>query len=329
MISTIEARVFTTTSYNQFIPSAEGEYFIDPRAEADSVRGALAIEFAQQTLENQSLTIVDGGSSDSFRTVLDSQGIAWHPETEKGMGGSRRQSLRHMLKDMWTSPELFIGIWSEPEKVDVIRFFPQIIQPIIDGKADIVIPRRTPASLATYPRFQIESEVQANMDLDTLLVEYGILPNLGGKNFYRYDFMFGPWAFRCTKEIIQLLTQKFDIDFDRNTEVSGRKEAELRASLGEYLRLDFYNNPTFFPRLRALFRKVPTVSLEVDFQYPKKQYEIEKDSEVMRRKRAMQKNSIVGGADRLLALLTGNYSRTSSDIGVVQQQILSGVSGFY
>lgn len=55
-----------------------------------------------------------------------------------------------------SSPGIFL--WTEPEKKGTAKLIPQIVKPIEDGKADIVVVCRTLESTATYPRFQQISE---------------------------------------------------------------------------------------------------------------------------------------------------------------------------
>lgn len=99
------------------------------------------------------------------------------PSTTPGMGEQRRL-LFHLAGTSSTTP---FFLWSEPEKPDLIRSIPEIIAPLRDDKADIVIPGRTEESLQTYPEFQIESERRMN----------AIYAEATGKPF---DPAFGPVA---------------------------------------------------------------------------------------------------------------------------------------
>lgn len=53
-------------------------------------------------------------------------------------------------------------LWTEPEKPDLIRFIPQIMTPLRSGAADIVVVGRTATSWASCPPLQAASERQAN-----------------------------------------------------------------------------------------------------------------------------------------------------------------------
>lgn len=80
-----------------------------------------------------------------------------------GMGTARRQAffaawsmaVGHTMKNP-------IFLWLEPEKVDVVRLVPELIARIVSDESDIVVMRRSDASFATYPTFQVTSEQQAN-----------------------------------------------------------------------------------------------------------------------------------------------------------------------
>jgi len=80
-----------------------------------------------------------------------------------------------------------IIVWIEPEKHDLVRSLPQLVQPIAEGDADIVILTRSKRSFVeTYPAFQVESETQANE-------VYAEATGLSG-----FDPMSGPVAFRLS-----------------------------------------------------------------------------------------------------------------------------------
>jgi len=134
------------------------------------------------------IMVVDGAPGLSFSTELRQQGAEVYPQTLAGMGSARRLAFFYALNYLLCRRKLPDGIviWLEPEKTDLIRFVPRIIKPIIDNKADVVIPSRSPKSWASYPVFQQTSEQDANRVYEQVTQRRG------------FDPMFGPVAFRAT-----------------------------------------------------------------------------------------------------------------------------------
>ncbi len=68
-------------------------------------------------------------------------------------------------------------VWSEPEKIEIGKFLKIITQPVLEGAADLIIPRR--ADMASYPSWQVSWEATGNAMCSTVL----------GQEF---DYFFGP-----------------------------------------------------------------------------------------------------------------------------------------
>lgn len=292
--------VYTTTFYPKYTPEIGTQLSLENQT--DVVRGTLALEMitaAQQA--GSSIAVVDGGSSDSFRLALSQGGSLWEVEKERGMSGSRRQALRLALREAVDTKDP-ICIWQEPEKVDLTKFYEVITAPIREGRADIVIPRRTQQSLATYPDFQVFSEILANVELNKVFKTAGILPkDVSEIDGYALDLMFGPRVFRATPEIIELMTRRYEIGVqDGQSWVEQMLKNYFTRLKNNYLKLEYWNAATFFPITNALREGLRVVSVDVDFQYPKLQKEIETDSRSMQQKRRIQRVSIVAGNARLL-----------------------------
>jgi len=138
--------------------------------------------------------IVDGSPNPEVLQTLRGLGAVVLQQKVPGIGPSRRQLFQaagdwHHFEPGSTDPRFAtwapsdapqIFLWTEPEKVDIIRFIPEIIAPIVRGAADIVIPRRK--SLASYPEFQAKTESIADRVYESYMGE-GLRP------------MFGPVAF--------------------------------------------------------------------------------------------------------------------------------------
>ena len=126
---------------------------------------------------NYNVVVFDASPS-VIREAFQRIGADIHRSKNKGMGPERRELFK-FARDL--DSEIFV--WTEPEKIDLVRLVPKIIESIKNGEADIVIPSRTERSWQSYPNFQISSEQEAN----------AVYAEIIGKNF---DPMFGPVAFR-------------------------------------------------------------------------------------------------------------------------------------
>lgn len=126
--------------------------------------------------------VVDGSPDIAIARSFRHLGAATLLQTAAGMGPSRRELFRHALDTQshrGLLPQIFL--WTE-EKVDLIRWIPQIVAPIERDEADIVIPARTDLSWASYPASQVKSEKAAN----------AVYAEVTGNAF---DAMFGPVAY--------------------------------------------------------------------------------------------------------------------------------------
>lgn len=141
-------------------------------------RFLLACEMIKNAIRaGHNVLIVDGSPNAYIREAFKELGANVTQQLSKGMGPSRRELFRD-ASDAYETP---VYLWMEPEKVDLIRFIPQIVGPIFDGAADIVIPTRTNESFASYPDFQVASEQRSN---DIFRVATG----------HDLDVLFGPVA---------------------------------------------------------------------------------------------------------------------------------------
>jgi hypothetical protein len=123
------------------------------------------------------VVIVDGSPDPIIRTSFYEIGANVYNQVTVGMGGSRRE-----LFTLGARFDSNFFIWLEPEKVDLIRWISVITQPILDGNAEIVVPKRTEVGWSSYPVSQMHSEKEANR----------IFADETGSFL---DVMFGPVAF--------------------------------------------------------------------------------------------------------------------------------------
>ncbi len=203
--------------------------------------------------------VVDGSPDPAVGQALKKIGANVHPQKTQSMGGSRRELFRLAVNanNGW-QPGIFV--WTEPEKVDIVRSIPKITAPLECSEADIVIPSRTQGSWESYPGFQVVSEQKANA---TYL-------EVTGKSF---DPMFGPVAFSSkVAECFALCNP---------TEQFGATDGYIQ----------------HFAPLTAMKEGYKVISVPVDFYYPLVQ-RVEEESgfrEEMLKKREAQLSQLATG----------------------------------
>ena len=164
----------------------------------DHVRGDLAIgtlEIAKS--KGYQMVIIDGGSSDAFIEQLRQKGIVPNNEKVKGMSAGRQQGFEEASK--------FEGVkvicWTEPEKIFIVNdCLPEAVRPILDGRADIVVPKRDSEAWKTYPQYQAELEQHANKLWNAILKKRGFLSNEAED----LDVWFGPKFFKNDPELVKI-----------------------------------------------------------------------------------------------------------------------------
>lgn len=238
-----KAVIATTTSYN---PDMESDIYRAGFAK-NSIRTATDLGYE--------VVVVDGGSSDEFLSELEKYSARIYPQTLEGMGSSRRQAIREAL----TSGREIIA-WTEPEKEDYIPEIVKTIQPIIEGSADMIIPRRR--SQESYPLAQQHSEKFINI----------FWRDLTGTDL---DTVFGPRTWR--REI-----SHYFLDYDGEY---GDNWDSIFIPLV---------NAVFDERMGLGVR---VAGVEVNYTHPQKQREIEEHNLEFHRKRIDQINNVIGLSD--------------------------------
>lgn len=222
------------------------------------LRFRLALETIEAAKEaGYHMVIVDASPIEVRQQLIEAaegSNITIYPELVRGMGPSRRQ-----VTFLATEKAREIGakavFWLEAEKADMIRFVPELIQPILDG-ADVVVPFRTEKSWESYPSFQMEEELKQNTESSKYT---------GGRNL---DVSFGPVMMSVAT------ARTFILGHSANFKTWGIA--------------DTYIVPWFVTLAVCCGKKVTSVS--VDFVYPPGQKAVEDHPEnvEMRFKRAEQ-----------------------------------------
>ena len=126
---------------------------------------------------NIPVLLVDDSPGEVKKFLSDNDAILI-PQKEKGLGNAIRQAL--VVAESMLDAQGCIA-WQEPEKVGLVRWYKEIIVPLINGSADIVVPARSEASWQTYPKEQRYSEQLGN--------RYSWI--LSEKKYF-FDLFFGP-----------------------------------------------------------------------------------------------------------------------------------------
>ncbi len=209
--------------------------------------------------------IVDGSPAPEAADMLRDRGAIVYRQQTKGMGPARREAVFYALEHC-----KMLGIkviqFTEPEKDDYIRFASNTAEPILSGRAEIVLSRRTVASCKTYPLFQQEQEI-------IMLAAYAKALRMPEANSY-----LGPIAFSV---------------------VTAGKYVLLQNPL-EYGIEDTYVQ-TYAPILARKDGVKVVASEEFDFQYPPEQRAEEEGvlDGAMRAKRIWQTKSLMDAFDKL------------------------------
>lgn len=274
--------IATTTFYRNWYPGEVRE-----EHNIDKIRGDLAIQMLREaTQKGFQVAVVDGGSSDAFKGALEAMNITPHPERERGMSGSRRQAF----KEVSSLDGVKVIAWAEPEKVSIVRdCLPGAVKPILEGEADIVIPKRDAAAFATYPDYQVTYEQRANGLWNSILRKHGFLAQ-GEEDL---DVWFGPRFFKNDPAVLEIFLDKYQFE-KRDNKLDIVANPEL------------WPNALFLPVVTALHNGLRVVSVPVHYQHPPEQTAIEVDNDTFRRKRDVQYKNIIVTTMHLIRALESN-----------------------
>lgn len=243
----------------------------------DKIRGDLALEFARKASQaGYRLVIADSKSTKTFlRELTAIPNIHLIKRRSLTSGEGKRMALDKVSK----IPGVEVIILTEAEKVSLItECIQQIARPLLEGKADIVVPKREEGLFkSTYPLYMYDSEIEGNCIYHEALVSNNIIP----QKFPPLDIFFGPRAFKNDKKILALFKRKYVF--------SGLSILE------KLYGPDIYSNVLYFPIVSALKKKLKVANLAVPFRYPKIQKENEDIGarDIFIEKRNLQRVSIL------------------------------------
>lgn len=223
----------------------------------DKVRGNLALEFFRKAIKfGYRIVVADGKSSKTFRKELSRMnGLLVIKRKSLKRSVARRQTLKKASR----LESVKAIIMTEPEKISLLDSIEKIASPILEGRTDIVVPKRNPDLFQkTYPNYMYESEIEGNKLYNETLRTNGLL-----KINEDLDMFFGPRIFRNDKKITSLFTRNYYLKIGKG------------AYLNSYFDHETYSTTLYFPIVLALKKNLRVMSIDIPFKYPK----IQKDSE--------------------------------------------------
>lgn len=223
----------------------------------DKVRGDLAIEFFKKASKlGYKVVVADGKSSKTFRKVISEiQGLIIIKRKSLKRSAARRQ----VIKRASTLANVKVIISTEAEKTSLLDSIEKIVNPILENKADIVIPKRNEKLFKeSYPSYMYESEIEGNKLYNEILRTNGLL-----KERYDFDMFFGPRAFANSQAVLRLFTKKYHLKISKS------------AYLNSHFDYEDYSATQHFPIIMALKKRMKVQSVTVDFSYPISQKENE------------------------------------------------------
>lgn len=282
------AKTFPANDIRNIISLATATFYPSwPVDEVDKVRGDLAIETIDEIKKRGfSLFISDGGNSDRFLSKISGSRSHIYTQKNRGLSAGRRLALTQasLKKDT-----LAIGLF-ELEKISFIKdcLIPSV-QPILENKADLVVPKRDEKSFLTYPNYQVESEKLLNSLLSSMMINTlkkkgePIPPDIND-----IDFLFGPKVISNKAPILDLFMDKY---ISKNLSDEKKFQCEVWA------------NALFFPLIVALYKGLRVKSIPVSYLHPKSQTLQESNNPLFIRKRKYQFETLLAAIKELILLL--------------------------
>lgn len=281
----------TNFLYREYKPTKEGEQ--RDIADTDGIRGDLALESLNKALSlGVRVVASDGGSSPDFLSALEiftDRGLTLVRSGAPQRGPQRRKAFETAT----LLPDGRVIVYTQPEKVSLVNHLVEISRPILEGNADIVIPKRNPELFEqSYPDYMRESELRVNKTYNWLTHKAKLL----GKD-QSLDWFFGPVVFRNDPEIVALFLKRYEL------------KGVIRSRAGAKLDPEMHSDGHYFPIIEALFLNKHVASVEVPFVYPPMQRANEMSPEKIedfKRRRLLDGAAYRLEALHFLAYLRGN-----------------------
>ena len=265
--------IVTTTKY----PNWDRD--IDPMSNVDKVRGDLSLLMLHESqMKGAKILVVDSDvSSQAFKDQLENMGIPWKKEERKTMSGARREAIDAMRRE-----SVRVIVLNDPEKVSVIKDGLELCsEPILDGTADIVIPRRDPAFLSSYPSVQMKYEQDQNKYINKYLRELGLMKDSDPD----FDWLVGVRFLSNKSEVTDLFMDEYRY-----------KKDSLKQESEDLLNPELWPNGQYIPVIAALKRGLRVKSVTIPYVHPATQTTFENihGEEFTKKRKDQVKNVVVG-----------------------------------
>lgn len=218
-------------------------------ADTDGIRGDLALNALNKTLSRGvRIVAADGGSSEGFLHALESlkaRGLTLINSPAEGLAPQRRIAFeKASVLDGGK-----VIIYTQPEK-DLTDVLEVMAQPILDGTAQIVLPRRNPELFQeTWPEYMRDSEIRVNKTYNRLLRRNGLLQE-------DLDWFFGPVAISNDTEIVSLFLKIYRLKEPIRSRIDAEPDPEK------------HSGSHYFPIIEALWLGKVVQSVEIPYRYP-------------------------------------------------------------
>lgn len=263
-------------------------------SDTDKIRGDLALNFFQSAFDKgYRSVVVDGDSSLEFRNALSKQQGLMVLGAEKV---KRSVARRLAIATCSSLPSIKTIVLTEPEKVSLIDSLHAAASPVTENKVDLLIVNRNRGLFEkTYPKFQFDSENEANILVSELLRAYGFLSF--SENLL--DFIFGPRIFKNDPLVVGCFMKQFVLTDNSFTFPI------------EFIDPEQVSNTMYFPVVLAEKLGLRIQNITIPFEYPdiQKQNEEFQELETFIEKRKNQKMGILIGLIHFLRFLEGKSSK--------------------
>lgn len=177
--------------------------------DTSDIRFNLALQLCKLAAEHEIHLIIVDGSPDHSNIrdqFQDTNGYYVHVfqqdvETYPGKGGSLRQAIlkaTEWFEENDVDANEAAICFTEPEKVDLINHVHDIVEPLLGGRADVIVPTRNDELFReTYPMEQYHSESFGNMHFNLLAREIEGFKEQEVSGAAKLDWLFGPFAFKA------------------------------------------------------------------------------------------------------------------------------------
>lgn len=274
-------------------------------SEEGVLRKKLATEFARDVVEHgYKLFVVDGGTDNgNFIEQLKRIGADAYPETQRGLGPSRREVLGYAQQWARANNVLVMG-WSEPEKVGFVPSIRRLID-IVNAGADLVVPARK--NMVSYPVAQEHSEQFANqlhtdagyVDARGQALDTFFGPKLWHANVTPFFSVFGHKGANIATELAEMRMERAQRTYkDAAGDGLGLRFMQAGQDLIKTDHMMHMPTCLMVKKNGTAFGKSPVrhfniVSVDVDYAHPAEQTELEQRLQArFNQKRLMQLNAI-------------------------------------